>query len=265
MKLDVSLKEKYSSEQQIREKIRELFSFRKLTDLLGEAGLDKSLLLTESLEALQLSIYRLDAYLESTWELDPQEITNLWEGIYGCLREMHFTPKQINRMVGEIRRYERIERKCRKDQWPTSVPFTKFYTTKSCDVRLIRHLIYKAAPSLAHMWKERAWRYYDQITEVHDDIADLFEDLPTYNANRFLVSWLREGQKKTGKQYRKRLERIVRKANTYFKKHPQASRHAELYAWTLEGAEETLQLLSRTMESHDPAACITSLLLTKMN
>lgn len=265
MKRERSVKIKYSGEQEIREKISELFSFRKLSDVLLESGQAVTPSFKEDLETLQLRIYLLDAYLESNWDLDPREIERLWEGISGSLEAMHFAPKEIKKLVREIKRYESIERKCRKDRWPTSVSFTKFYTTKSCDVRLIRHLIYTAAPALQQVWNEDAWMYYDQITEVYDDIADLIEDLPTYNANRFLVSWLRAGQQETEKKYRKQVKRMARKAKKYFQNHPHASRHEELCQWTLKSAEETLELLSRTMDNHDPAACISSFLLAKMN
>ena len=257
-------KSKYTGTKEIQKKIRELFTYRKISLVLHESGLDHDHAFRKELEGLQLKIYLLDAYLESQWDLDPAEISKYWQGITSALTDMHFSVDETEKLVREIRAYEKIERRCRKDRWPISVPFTKFYTTKSCDVRLIRHLIYRAAPALQQVWNEKAWKYYDQATEVLDDIADLMEDLQTYNANRFLVSWLRTGQRKTEKEYRKRLLRIQQKAEKYFQKHPHAAGHEQLYQWTMEGIEETLQMLNRTMVDHDPAALASSYLLGKM-
>jgi len=65
-----------------------------------------------------------------------------------------------------------------------------YYYYKSCDVRLIRSIIYDFNCHLESKMKLEDWRYFDLITEVNDDVEDVFEDQYTINGNRFLISIL---------------------------------------------------------------------------
>ena len=255
---------KYADEKEIRDKIKELFSYRKLTDLMRYAQLDKDKVFVTQLTDVQYQIYLLDAYLESTWTLEEGKLKELWQHIEDALRKLVPEPEDLHPLLAEIIEYERIELNCRRNKWPTREPFKKFYTTKSCDVRLIRHLIYLAKPKLKEIWKEQAWAYYDLITEVNDDITDLQEDLHTYNGNRFLISILRKGMKKSSKRYRDQLLTIVKKADNYFCKHGNKGEHDKLYDWTLTRAIETLELLESTVQKNDHILYTDSLILAKM-
>ena len=255
---------KYAGEKEIRDKIKELFSYRKLTDLMRHAHLDKDKVFVAQLTDVQYQIYLLDAYLESTWSLEQEKLKELWQHIEDALRKLIPEPVDLHPLLAEIREYERIELNCRRNKWPTREPFKKFYTTKSCDVRLIRHLIYLASPELKKIWKEKAWACYDLITEVNDDITDLQEDLLTYNGNRFLISILRKGIKKSSKRYRDQLLNIVNKADNYFCKHGDKGEHDKLYDWTLKSAIETLELLESTVQKNDHSFFTNSLILSKM-
>ncbi|HSF90270.1 MAG TPA: hypothetical protein VLA46_12685 [Saprospiraceae bacterium] len=257
-------KKKYTGEPEIRHKIEELFTYRKLIGLLQQGGLDKDKVFYEHLVDIQYQIYLLDAYLEGAWDLDKAALASCWEKIKDSLSKLNYSSTQIDQLLREIREYERIERNCRKGKWPTKVSFRKFYTTKSCDVRLIRHLIYDAQPELKRVWKEKDWTYYDLITEMNDDIADVVEDLNTYNGNRFLISVLRKGSVKTEKQYRAYMEKTTSKAKEYFKKHGDAGDNQQLYTWTMERSVETLDLLAKTVHTNDPSLFSKSLLLSKM-
>jgi len=259
------VKNKYSGEKEILDKIEALFSYRKLTGLLLAGQLDKDPLFIGHLTAIQYQIYLLDAYLESQWELDQERLDEHWTAISTSLAQLAYTPNQIRRLLSEIREYERIERNCRKNNWPTKVRFKKFYTTKSCDVRLIRHLIYDARPGLRDTWKEEDWSYYDLITEINDDIADLNEDLLTYNGNRFLISLLRKGRRKTLKQYRRYLLKVKAKAKAYFKKHQERGNNAQLCSWTLDRSVETLEMLESTLHRDALVEYTTSYLLKQMH
>lgn len=258
------VKRKYAGEKEIRDKISLLFDYRKLTDALDIAGLSQDRKFVDQLHALQLKIYLLDAYLEGHWELDSKELEGYWKEINTALASMQCAPGDIEELVHEIRDYEKIERNCRADVWPTRISFTRFYTTKSCDVRLNRRLIYMAHPDLNKIWKEKAWRYYDLITEINDDIEDIREDLATYNANRFMISVLRKGMRKTARQYEAYLLKITDRAIAYFEKHRKTGRHDQLYTWTLERSQETIQLLHHTVENTDPETVSRSYLLPHM-
>jgi hypothetical protein len=258
------VKKKYAGEKEILDKIKALFSYRKLTDLIHKAGLDKVPGFVDQLTEIQYRIYLLDAYLESDWTLDEEKLMRLWEDIRKPLDEMVQSPEETEQLLREIREYERIERNCRNNTWPTREPFRKFYTIKSCDVRLIRNLIYRARPELQAVWHQKAWACYDLITEVNDDVADLQEDLRTYNGNRFLISLLRKGNKKTAKRYRKQLLSITDRAKKYFRKKSRVGDHQQLLEWTLARSAETLELLESTMHKNDHSIYTSSLMLDKM-
>jgi hypothetical protein len=258
------VKEKKFEEGALRNKISQLFDYRKIDDLLRLGQLDQNKRFIDQLYQIQIQIYRLDAYLESQWELTQDELNHYWQAIQSALDALGNAAKSNDRQLRDIRRYERIERRCRKDEWPTGVSFKKFYSTKSCDVQLIRHLIYKAAPSLKNIWKENSWTYYDLITEINDDISDVEEDLQTYNGNRFLISILRKGTLQTEKAYRNFIIKSSRKADQYFKKHPSQEQHHELHEWTILRSQETINLLEKTMQQVDLEHLANALILPYM-
>ena len=255
---------KYSGEKAIKEKIQLLFAYRKLSDLIQKTPLSKDVGFKKRLSHLQYQIYLLDAYLEGQWELNDELLTTYWQNIYDALAGFGYTQSQSKSLLKEIRQYELIETNTRKNKWPTKESFKKFYTTKSCDVRLMRHLIYTAHPELNDIWAEQAWKYYDLITEINDDITDVTEDLDTYNGNRFLISILRKGSKRTTRQYRNYLQKVTLKAKSYFKQHRGVGENKLLLEWTLMRSDETLALLESTIAETDTGLYVTSLLLRKM-
>ncbi len=258
------VRKKFTDDAEVVAKIQALFDYRKLTELMQLGKLGGNTPWNDHLRHIQYQIYQLDAYLEGHWELDREAIRKFRQGILSALGGLGYTEDQAKALIREIRRYERIERDCREDRWPTRISFRKFYTTKSCDVRLMRHLIYTAAPSLQEMWKEKAWRYYDLITEINDDVADIEEDVSTYNGNRFLISILRKGLPKTIHAYTRYIGKITKKANAYFETHPRQERDQHLHEWTLIRAEETLALLEKTKKTLDIAFVSSALVLHHM-
>jgi len=258
------VKKKYSDEDALTEKINQLFEYRKINDLLRIGQLDQNKKFVDHLNHIQSQIYLLDAYLESHWVLEEEELNRYWHGIHSSLEALGYTVDDRDKLLKDIRRYQKIEQQCRENKWPVDVRFKKFYTTKSCDVRLIRHLIYTASPSLRETWKESIWTYYDLITEINDDVADLQEDIQTYNGNRFLVSILQKGTRKTEKAYRKFIGKVIRHADVYFNKHPKQEQHHELHDWISSRSEETLELLSHTIVTADMQQLSSALLLQHM-
>jgi hypothetical protein len=206
----------------------------------------------------------LDGYLESQWELDKKDIRHYWDAIHLSIEAMGYKPKQIKNLVEEIKDYEKIERNCRKDKWPTGVSMKDFYITKSCDVRLIRHMIYKSHPDLTKLWKEDAWIYYDIITEINDDITDINEDLNTFNGNRYLISILRKGADKTQTQYKEYLTKTTNRANEYFTERAERGQNKQLAAWTIDRSLQTLKLLDTQLTAKGLDKLSTSLLLSHM-
>lgn len=240
---------KYPVEEATKEKIRELFAYRRLSDLLSLSNMAKDVKFAQHLIDVQYQIYMLDGYLESQWEIHKKDLREYWDAINSSLHQMGYKKKQISSLVTEIEEYQRIERDCRKDKWPTSVSFKKFYTTKSCDVRLIRHLIYQSHHDLENLWKEKSWVYYDLITEINDDIADLEEDIRTYNGNRFLISILRKGAEKTRNDYEQYLRNLTEKSSVYFEGKLHKGKNKQLAIWTESRSKETIRLLHAKFNS----------------
>ncbi len=255
---------KYADDAAIRVKITELFEYRKLTALLHMSGLDADPVFVGQLHDLQFQIYQLDAYLESQWILDPKILALRWASMHDALSVFYPSKKKQEKLFREIRVYEAIEKGMRKDCWPTRVSFKKFYTTKSCDVRLIRMLIYAAAPSLKKSWPVNAWVYYDRITEINDDICDVPEDLLTYNGNRFLISILRKSISRSHQLYNRYLQKVTRAAQRYFSKAGKHPNTEQLYVWTMTRADETEALLRARMTEIEPEIYAQSVLLEHM-
>jgi len=258
------VRKKYAGQNSLNEKINELFEYRKLNELLRLGQLDQNKKFIDHLVDIQTQIYQLDAYLESTWNLQEEALHGYWIKIQSSLEALGYNVNEHTDLLKDIRTYEGIEQQCRLDKWPTRISFKKFYRTKSCDVRLLRHLIYTAAPSLSANWKEPIWTYYDLITEINDDIADLEEDLLTYNGNRFLISILRKGIQQTGKSYRKFIQQVTDDAAVYFKKHPKQEQHHELHDWIVKRSAETLELLKSTLHQMNPEQLSSALVLAYM-
>ncbi|MDQ3016221.1 MAG: hypothetical protein M3R25_05820 [Bacteroidota bacterium] len=246
------------------DKINTLFTYRRITDLLNASGLNQDKNFVGQLIDVQFQIYMLDAYLESQWALDKGEIKSLWKPIRASLTAMGYSKKKVDALVEEIVNYEGIERNCRKNRWPTKESMKKFYVTKSCDVRLIRHLIYQAHPALNDLYKEKSWMYYDIITEINDDVADVQEDINSFNGNRFLISILRKGTDKTRKEYMAYLTGITAKAADYFSARMDRGKNKQLASWIVARSRETAKLLETQTNPKMLDKLSSSLLLVEM-
>ncbi|MEP6646192.1 MAG: hypothetical protein ABJC12_03820 [Saprospiraceae bacterium] len=255
---------KYPIEANTKKKITELFSYRRLHDLLSIHNKQKNDPFTDQLMQVQYRIYMLDGFLESQWEIHKPDLKKYWDEIRSSLQQMDFGKNKVKDLLKEIKDYQQIERNCRKDKWPTKVSFKKFYTIKSCDVRLIRHLIYNSHPDLASLWNENAWKYYDLITEIHDDIEDLEEDINTYNGNRFLISLLRKGAEKTRDNYQQYLRKVTENAQKYFKDNLSKGKNKQLAEWTESRSIETIRLLNAKINSKAMDLLSDALLLKQM-
>lgn len=253
---------KYSDTKEVYEKIDELFAFRKLADLHTLYPVSEDFY--AQLRDLQYQIYLLDDYLESNWKLDPLEAKIHWDKMNTALYGLLKNEKQVYKWFKEIRKYEKYEMQCRTQKWPTGVSFIEFYTTKSCDVRLDRRLIYHFSPQLEQVWKEKSWLFFDQITEVHDDVEDIREDLPTYNANRFLVALLRNGIPDTLKEYRKGLRKIEKKAFAYFARFDANDPHMQVFEITLRQLDATKMMLKNFSGTFDLSLLSGSKMLENM-
>ncbi|HLF62231.1 MAG TPA: hypothetical protein VI603_00655 [Saprospiraceae bacterium] len=231
----------------VSQKINELFAYRRIPELLNLAGIEKDSPFVARLYALQEVIYALDQYLETNWVVKKKELKKRWDEIYDALSAFGIRKKDYIMYTSDVERYERYELDLRKNKLPVNRSFETLYSCKSCDVKLIRTLIYRHAPDLKKKLREKEWEYYDLITEVNDDIQDVFEDCESWNGNRFLISVLVRGKGQTRRAYRDFLDKTGKEARKHFKKNKEPY-HAQLFKWTMERLQETEDLLRETMD-----------------
>jgi hypothetical protein len=183
----------------LRDKILDLFSYRKIPYLMDIVESDQTIKsdLLEKLIAIQTEIYHLDAVLEEDWEILDLKIEASWVQIYKALDELGVSPQEYNNYCRHIYRYQKHELGQRKGKSLLKFNMEYFYFYKSCDVKLIRRLIYERYRTLNKLAKQADWRWFDLITEVNDDVEDYYEDLGTNNGNRYLLQIQQEGIEKT--------------------------------------------------------------------
>lgn len=168
------------------EKIKTLFAYRDFEYLYQIGGIKKKK--KDKLEAnlirLQQDIYFLDEYLESNWELDPVKLKSYWNRIHQSLSNLGVASRNYDHYSAHIYKYQKHEEQLRTDKDLLRLSLEYFYFYKSCDVKLMRRLIYDKSPIISKTFSLSDWRYFDLITEVNDDVDDLIEDLRTINGNR---------------------------------------------------------------------------------
>lgn len=182
-------------------KSRNLFQGRQIDTLYSMSPLARDQTYYDRLVHLQSAIYQLDSFLERSWVISPEELDTHWDRIHTSLASFHLNQEDRERILRDVRVYQSHEMLTRTGGSPMSIPITEFYHYKTCDVRLIRHLIYQGDPRLEHQMPESIWRYYDWLTEVQDDLEDQEEDKGTYNVNRFLHAKETLGLEKAKSQY----------------------------------------------------------------
>lgn len=208
--------EEHIDENQLYQKIRRLFEYRLFPELFSfdkkTSAADKALFCGK-LEDLQAAIYYLDAHLEAHWDLDQKILDWHWENIRKHLSNFGLTHNVHHEYINHIRKYEKHERDMRFGRSPLRFDLEYFYFYKSCDVKLLRRLIYENFELRGQAGKLSDWRYYDLVTEVNDDVEDVFEDLDFINGNRFLLSLHHFGKEKSKTIFMDFLNELELKAN----------------------------------------------------
>lgn len=188
-------------DQELRNKIIELFEYRELPKLIAYGGQKWDEQFYEDLIQLQYDIYLLDHELETNWEVDMSIIDERWKVIHQDLDVLGVAESEYDSYSSHIYKYQKHELGIRNGKLPTRLSMEYFYFYKSCDVKLLRKLIYDRNPHLAKVIKPSQWRTFDLVTEINDDVVDLQEDTTTINGNRFLISLLQFGKEETIKVF----------------------------------------------------------------
>ena len=184
-------------DKELRHKIIELFEYRELPKLIAYGGQPWDKQFYEDLIQLQYDIYKLDHELETNWDVDMSIIDARWKAIHKDLGVLGVSPSDYDTYSNHIYKYQKHELGIRDGKLPTRLSMEYFYFYKSCDVKLLRKLIYDRNPQLAKAIKTSEWRTFDLVTEINDDVVDLQEDTTTINGNRFLISLLQLGKEET--------------------------------------------------------------------
>lgn len=181
-----------------RKKIVELFDYRLLPTLMkvGNQGIFDDEYY-EQLIDLQYKIYLFDEVLESDWIINQIRIKETWDDIYDQLNHIGLDPSLHDEYCSYLYTYQKHEEEIRDGKLPLEYAMEYFYYYKSCDVKLIRRLIYDRYSSLHDIVTLDGWKVFDLVTEVNDDVEDLLEDTSTINGNRYLISMLHDGEEVT--------------------------------------------------------------------
>ena len=229
----------------ISNKIQDLFDYRKLTMLLSmDHKLESKFL--KKLFKLQTAIYYLDQYLENNWELKNKTLKSHWKMIIKQLVSLGYSNEQACLKTNHIRRYQKQEVQLRSNLYPTRLNQEFYYHYKTCDVRLIREIIHDKYKQLNNFLPHSAWRYFDIVSEVNDDIEDVFEDQHSINGNFFLISLIEQGLDKTRSDFISFLDLMAQKQTEINNKNLVGSSQLEL--WFDEYLIDTKLLLDKNLQ-----------------
>ncbi len=228
----------------MEDKIKELFELRKIPNLLKYFDKEDRKWLYSKLVRIQSRIYDLDHYLETNWELKEKKLNKLWSKIYGEFRILNISTEETEKMTAHIRKYQLHEAQLREGKLPTRLKMEYYYYYKSCDVRLMRQLLYTLNDEIDNEYTLADWRYFDLITEFYDDIEDVYEDQKSINGNYFMISIKQIGIGKTYKLFSEELNNYKNKAKNRFNRSNKKGK-AQILKWTIKSAQETQALLDK--------------------
>ena len=232
------------SKEELRMKILELFEYRALPEIIDmvEKDVQKKNQLLNHLISIQESIYHLDHVLESEWDIIHSTLDYKWKDIFQSMKDAGVDGSKLHQYCSHIFKYQKHELEQRQGKSLLRLSLEYFYYYKSCDVKLLRRLIYDNYRSLRSLMALSDWRWFDLVTEVNDDIDDVYEDLNTNNGNRFLLSIREYGIDKAYDIYLDFLKNIV---ITFRKKQAEKSIHPLITELTLNELKKTVDLLNR--------------------
>lgn len=232
-------------------KIDELFEYRRLPYLIETGGANKkeAKTLYAKLKSLQRAIYFLDDYLESNWKCTKSGLSKHWKVIDSCLNLEFGLPKtKLADYTKHIKTYQKHELQLREYKLPTRLDMEYFYFYKSCDVKLIRRLICDQLPKLNALYPASDWRVFDLITEINDDVEDIFEDMLTINGNRVLISLEDNSISITKRSFSSYIQKLS-DANT-LRLQKKGKAYQEVYDLSKKMIRETKSLLNKNLKTY---------------
>jgi hypothetical protein len=155
---------------------------------------------------IQYSIFELDYLMENpdmTAERLNETIHTTFMTIHSHVTLVVWSAQYTTKLLQHYRTFLDLESAMRasKDtirRSPLDYDIGRFYSIKSCDIFLHRHLIMHLA------WQESlpaSVHLFDNLWEILDDMLDVEEDIDKINANRFLISLVARGNEDTCAEY----------------------------------------------------------------
>jgi len=232
-------------------KIKTLFEYRDFDHLYALGGLEPSVKerLEHNLILLQQDIYFLDEYLESNWNLEKSELNSYWNRIHQSLSNLGVASKHYDDYSAHIYKYQKHEEQLRSPHDLLRLSIEYFYFYKSCDVKLLRRLIYDHAPKIAKSYSLADWRYFDLITEVNDDVEDLIEDLDTINGNRLQLSITKYGIEEAKQIFIAFIDRIGEQSKARAEQ-KNTKEYDSIHAKVIEQIDLTKSMLDKSLDMY---------------
>ncbi len=227
----------------MRAKIEKLFEYRKLPELVHyDNDKDQDTFLSK-LYGLQEHIYYLDRFLESSWDIGSEDVKPYWTPIYESLTSLDIPEEVHDDYLHHIYRYQDHELSLRDGVIVANESIPYYYYYKSCDVKLIRRIIYENNPALWDMFVLSDWTLFDLITEIDDDIEDIEEDQDVLNGNGFVLNAHFTGIDETYSKFCAYLQSCIEKQRRKAQWIDDPDWSAMIKEWTIESAQDTRVLL----------------------
>ena len=229
----------------LNQKIDALYRLRKFPEMLSAVGItyDGNPLISRLFQ-LQLAIYHLDLYLESNWRVESSELDKLWVSIRMRMGDLEVSEKKIDAYLAHLAKYQYHELQLRHGKLPNRLAYHYYYFYKSCDVKLLRRILMDHYPVLKRICSTADWRYFDLITEFHDDIEDIIEDLETINGNGYLIQIMENGLSGATDKFRADIVDIVEQSESRATKNGRPF-FQQIHEWTMDEALMTKVLLDQ--------------------
>ena len=238
--------EPHIDDQELKNKIFALFAYRHFPSLVGDDYAENHHFV-QQLFQLQKSIYHLDAHLEAHWTTSDTALDFHWKNMQRHLIDFGIDSADCDTYFNHIAKYQKHELDLRKGLFPMRFEMEYFYFYKSCDVKLLRRLIYEFRLKGTKQFGSLSdWRYFDLITEVNDDVEDVFEDIDFINGNRFLLSILMFGKDKTMLQFDDFIVNIKHKIRKKMFVEKSPFLH-NVHKLSLQYADSTLELMRKNL------------------
>ena len=138
-----------------------------------------------------------------------------WSEVRSHLYQFGYKNDATEKLLYRLKIYEEAEINIRDNKFPSSKQIRPFYYFKSCDVKLIRDIIYDKYPDLKFLVPKIQWIMFDFLTEIIDDVEDEIEDRTVYNGNRFLFSLYSKGVDQTISEYQNFVSKIEKSFNNF--------------------------------------------------